>query len=393
MALVLPGGGARAAYQAGVLKGLIEICQTLIKGNPFPIITGISAGAINGCHCAGHVHDWDSGIKQLIQFWSEIGSHKVFDTHFISMSRITLSLLADIITGSFGNKKMAHALLGTSPLRKYLSERLQSKNIQMNLDKGHLESLAITATEYSGSTNISFVQSHPSVSMWQRKRRRGEQTKISVEHVMASCAIPMFFPSVKIDGRFFGDGSLRNSAPISPAIFLGAEKLLMISVYKFPDRIWEIPTKTDNPSLAWMLSVIISSIFFDAMDGDLERILRTNEELAAGRSRTLAGQPLKHVEVLTIRPSENLSDIAGELSDSMPPVMKHLLGTLGSLSEARDLISYLLFEPTYCQRLIDLGYRDCLAKREEVMRLWPPKAPNFLFIGDYCIHCGLQLIF
>jgi NTE family protein len=183
---------------------------------------------------------------------------------------------------------------------------------------------------------------------------------------MASTAIPIFFPSIKIDDRYFGDGCLRNMAPLSPAIHLGAEKIFLIKMNNPPSQDRGMHEKITDPSLGRILSEIIKGIFHDTADADLEKLNLINKNVVARQQRSDAGQTFRHIEVCSIEPSENLSDIALELSGTMPLVIRHMLGILGSVSEAADLYSYLLFEPAYCQRLIELGCRDCLAKREEI---------------------------
>ncbi len=232
--LVLSGGGARGAYQAGVLKGIAEIAADAGISNPFPIITGISAGAINAAFLASECGNVLAAADRMALMWSELTADKVFKTDALSAGRSGFKLLTDATIGALYKKKLAKSLLDTSPLRKLLEEKIDFAKIAENLAAGHLDALSITGMNYSNSNSTAFVQADPSTEMWMRSRRKSELAKISASHVMASAALPLFFPPIAVGDAYFGDGCLRNNAPLSPAIHLGADRLLVVSVRK-PD--------------------------------------------------------------------------------------------------------------------------------------------------------------
>jgi len=365
--LVLSGGGARGAYQAGVLKALFEINGELKKPQQFKILTGVSAGAINSVHLASMAHDPQQCIKKNIELWSTVNSKKVFRTDFPSLGKIGLEMVRDLSFGSIFKKKFFHSFLDTKPLEEYLAKHISFESIQKNIDEGLIDAVAVTATSYTTSQCISFFQGKDSISTWKRSRRRGERVKLGVEHIMASSSIPIFFPPVALDERFFADGSLRNLAPLSAAIHLGAEKLFIVGV-NYPKYLnWKNSRDVFSPSLARILSVLINAIFFDATEGDVERLTRINEILRVFPEERHHNVLLKPIDYFWIRPSEDLSQMAKDEAKNLPKLVRYLLGGLGSEEEGADLISFLLFEPGYCSRLVELGYKDCMDRKKELV--------------------------
>ena len=365
--LVLTGGGARGAYQAGVLQALESIHHQMNpKGGPlFRVLSGSSAGAINVAYYATQTHDPMGGVKRLGELWANIRSQDVFESRFSSIGRIGASFILDFVTGSFQKKKQSQSLLETQPLREYLSRHLPFHLIGDNIEKGNLDALAVTATDYAAASNISFIQVKKGLKVWERSRRRSEMVDIGVEHIMASSAIPIFFPTVHLGNRFFGDGSLRNMAPLSPAIHLGAEKIISVSVRRIspPNEVVEM---VKRPGMAHILGAMISAAFFDPVDADIERMQRTNSILQGMTAKELDRLNLKPIPILKIQPSKNIADIASEEAHRLPGLVRYLLGGMGSVEEASELVSYLLFEPVFCQRLIELGFNDCMQQRGEI---------------------------
>ena len=275
-------------------------------------------------------------------------------------------MIRDLSFGSLFKRKSFHSFLDTKPLKKYLKEHIDFEKIPKNIEKGFLEGVAVTTTDYPSALSITFYEAKESIQKWQRSRRRGERIDIQVEHVMASCAIPLFFPPIKIGERYFADGCLRNMAPFSAAIHLGAKKLFAVSVNHPKYLHMDSSQRVFNPSLARILGILINAIFFDATAVDVERLTRINEILKVFPGEQHHDVPLHSIDFMWIRPSEDLSEIAMRYADTLPKIVRYLLGGLGSAEEGADLISFLLFEPNFCNHLIELGYKDCLEQQEEI---------------------------
>lgn len=367
--LVLSGGGARGAYQAGVMKAVTEIAAAGEKSLPISIITGISAGAINTAFMASTWNDPVKSCKDLVDTWARLETDNIFRTDAVSLGHIGARWLADTALGSFRKRKHAHALLDTQPLRELLSTNVPVERIQEQINKGHLEAAAITAMDYSTSNSITFVQARDGIKLWDRNRRESHHAKITVEHVMASSAIPLFFPSVKVGDKYFGDGCLRNTAPLSPAIHLGADKLIVVSVRR-PDHLAPVvSTKpSDEPSIARVLGVMMNAVLLDAIEVDMERMARVNNTLKSVPPHLLKEMSLRPVEYLWIRPSQDIGALAAGKFNKLPKLMRYLIGGLGGSGESSELTSYLLFDPEYCGKLIELGYLDAMNSKDEIKR-------------------------
>ncbi len=363
--LVLTGGGARGAYQAGALRAISEIAEQLNMERPFPVLCGTSAGALNAVFLAAHAQSFQEAVMNLIDLWSHVQTQQVFKIDPASLLRIATRWMIELSTGSFLGPKKVRALLDTSPLWHLVEHGVHFPDIQANIDAGFFESLAITAVNYVQGTTQTFYQTNQTIEPWQRARRMALKTTISAPHVMASTAIPILFPPVKLGDNYFGDGSLRNYAPMSPAIKLGARKLLVIGVRRHE---WsEAPHTFQTPSLARVVSVILNSVFLDAVDLDMERLQRVNRLLEAVPNENQLG--LQPIHVSLLRPSEDIGKIAEEEAKHMPFVIRHLIRGLGSPAEAADLVSYLLFEPSYTRRLMELGYQDGMGQAEAIREL------------------------
>lgn len=370
-ALVLTGGGARAAYQVGVLRALAHILPHGIV-NPFPIVCGTSAGAINATAIAAGAADFHRAVRRLQLVWRNFHAGHVYRSDPLGVAATGVRWLAEPVLRRFGRDKPL-ALLDNTPLAELLGDRLDLHELGNVISRGQLRALAITASGYTTGESISFYQSNDLLGGWRRARRVGMRTEIGVNHLLASSALPFIFPPVRIDREYFGDGTMRQMAPVSPALHLGAQRLFVISV----GRQTTVPAErvqTDSyPSLAQIAGHALSSIFLDSLEADLERLERINRtiRLMPPQARDPELFQLREIEVMVIRPSQDIGALASHHAHTLPVAVRMLMSIIGGMRKGGGtLLSYLLFESGYCRALIDLGYRDTMARREEVMRFF-----------------------
>ena len=366
--LVLPGGGARGAYQAGVLKAFLEISQKRPQ-SPFKIISGTSSGAINAAFLASESHIFHRSVSHLVDLWSNFSSDKVYKTDPITMLKSSLHWFLTIISGGvlISNPK---SLLDNQPLRKLLEEHIRFSNIEENLNQSNFESLAITSASYKSRKSCTFFQSSSISSNWQRFLREGKATKINLDHLMASVALPLIFPAVQIENEYYGDGAMRQATPLSPAIRLGAEKLFIISTHEAGERLPTSDYHNRYPSFEKIAGYTLDALFADGLQSDIERLDRINQIIKNAKNIEIKTDKklMKHLDYLIIAPSEDLNDIAQKHYKCLPLPIRVLLKGLGFSKDTKsEMLSFLLFESPYTQELIELGYRDGMGKQEEII--------------------------
>ncbi len=368
--LVLTGGGARVAYQVGAIKALAEILPT--QSIPFQTICGTSAGGINAAYLSSKAESWVEGATSLYNLWKNIELKDIYETTSKSLSAIGFAwIVRTLIGGKSGTREIANYLLDTSPLGKLLSREIDFDAIRTNIANKTLHALALSALEYFNDRTVSFFEAADDVSGWERAGRTGQRTTIQMEHVLASAAIPVFFPPVAINNRYYGDGSVRQMTPLSPAIHLGADRLLCIGIRherKAGDAAAPI---TKAPSLAQISGELFNSLFLDPLHADTERLKRINDSIARYRSTMGdAGDPsLKEIPILNLMPSKNLTDVLPSLVNGFPPSLRYLLKGFGASDrdgQGQSMISYLAFFNECVQPLLDLGYADTLVRQDEI---------------------------
>lgn len=353
-ALILPGGGARGAYQAGVLKAIAEISAG--TGNPFPVICGTSAGAINAALLASHAHEFRTGVELLECFWSGMTCQRVYRTDGWTVLKSGLRWALSLASGGriVSNPR---SLLDNTPLRRFLESSLQLDGVQTAIDRGALRGLAITASGYTCAAAISFFEAHEEVQPWQRSRRHGQVTKIGVNHLLASAALPLLFPAQRLGNEFFGDGGMRMLAPLSPAIHLGADRVMVISTRdEKPDPAPDTPVP--YPSLGEIGGYLLDTIFMDTLNADLNRFNRINRTLDLMTEEQRADSGLRRMDSIVVRPSRDLREVTHQHMREIPLAVRNLLRALGGWGRDWRMASYLLFEAPYILELIRMGYED-----------------------------------
>ncbi len=386
--LVLTGGGARAAYQVGVLKAIARIRREVgaPRLNPFGVITGTSAGAINAAALACHADRFDLAVAGVVQIWRHFSADQVYRADAFGVVRTGARWLTMLTVGwaiARWRRARPRSLLDNSPLAELLQRVVQFERLPELLREGHLRALAITGSSYSSGDHVTFCQTAEPFEPWLRSHRVAVQSRLGLQHLMASSAIPFVFPAVQLDregrGEWFGDGSMRQSAPISPAVHLGAERILVIGAGRMNEPAGRRVVANGYPSLAQIAGHALSNIFLDALAVDVERAQRINRTLALLDAKSRARTPLKPLNVLVIAPSQRLDDIAARHLHCLPTPVRTMLRGVGVGGQGREarggaaLASYLLFEAPYTRELIELGAADTLARRDEVIAFfdWP----------------------
>lgn len=363
-ALLLSGGGARAAYQVGVLKAITSFLPRN-HSVPFPIISGNSAGAINAAALACYASCYHLGVRKLEWVWKNFHTRQVYGA---GIREVFGYLAGNYLQGlkSEHINRRASSLLNNQPLRELINHTLDFSRIERNILNNHLRAVSVMASSYTSHDSISFFQAHHDIQTWQREQRRGKACILNAEHLMASSAIPMVFPTAKIDDEFLGDGSVHQLSPLSTPIHLGAEKILVIGVEQ-PNKKEKFADLQRNPRSAEIAGHLLDTIFADTLHADLERLERINSTLDLFTPKQRQQSPLKKIECLVVNPSIDFCDMANRHYSSLPTGIKLLLRFIGvNANSNSSLLSYLLFEKTFCQELIELGYQDGLTRKDEL---------------------------
>lgn len=362
-ALVLQGGGARGAYQVGALKAIAEIARG--RNSPFQIVCGASVGAINAAPIAAASSDFRHGVQRLERLWRSLRSGSIYDARAHILLMTGARWFWTMMKGHFGINAPC-SLFDNTPLRRLLEREFDPGDVGAAIRAGTLHALCITASSYEEGKAVTFFEGGAEIEPWARARRRGERAAICAKHLMASSALPFVFSPERLENGYYGDGSLRLTAPLAPAIHSGAERVLVIAARDSRSKPAPGAEPGKVPTIGEMAGHALDILFNDTLDADHERLTRVNETLSLLTPEALAKTPLKVIETLMLSPSRDLRDIAQDHASEMPVVVRHLLRSVGSWGSDGRLLSYLLFEPGYVGALIDLGYGDTMDKADDI---------------------------
>jgi len=364
IALLLSGGGARGAYQIGVLKAIASFYPRN-HGIPFPILCGTSAGAMNTTALGCYAPCFHLGVKKLDWIWRNMKTSQIYHSDLSHVSRYMFNNLTKWMRSDL-NKNRPTSLLDNSPLRELLTQFIPFERLERNISNGYLHALSITASSYQTGNSMSFFQGHPSINDWKRSKRESLRGTLHYEHLMASAAIPLVFPAIEVRQAYYGDGSIHQLSPLSPPIHLGAEKILCIGLDSTPNK--PSHSQIHHPSASSIAGHLLDSIFSDTLTSDIERLSRVNDTLALIPEPVRANLPLRHVETLLINPSIDIDQLAHKHYGHMPLAIRLLLKSIGiDKTSESSVVSYLLFEQPFCVDLIDAGFRDGMAQKQQLL--------------------------
>jgi NTE family protein len=370
LALMLGGGGARGAYQVGVLRGIAQRFPNL----NFPILSGISAGAVNTIHIAAHEGTLVECADDLIKLWLALSPELVYDVRSGPLMWNGFQWVARLMSGGFGRgREPMRGMVETNPLRKYLEGVIPRAadgtipGIHRNIESGRLKAVSLSATSYTTGQSVTWVEGRD-IDLWQRPQRRTEPARLTVEHVMASSALPMLFPAVKVGNEWYGDGGVRLTAPLSPSLHLGATRILTISTkYQKTHDEASVPATAGYPPPAQVLGTLYNAVFLDLIDEDILRLRKVNQLLMAMPPEKR--ENMRVVDIMVLRPSQDLGRMARNFEPKLPPFFRYLTRGLGTQKTASpDIISLILFQNDYLKALIELGEKDAIAAGDAIQR-------------------------
>ncbi|KTD26963.1 patatin family protein [Legionella israelensis] len=361
IALYLAGGGARGAYQVGVLKAIDHILQ--VKSLPFNVVSGVSVGSINAIVLAENAQNFPAAVEKLNHLWSEIRCQQIYNASNYELSKSVLRNLSTMII----KQRQAGHLLNTQPLRRFISDNVDLNLINENIANQHLETIEIITNCYETHQTISFYN-HGDTNFedWHYPRHSSKKVQLQTEHILASAALPLFFPTVNIDGQHYGDGSMGLVSPLRGAIRFQVDKILILGTRHLPTFKENEDLKNGDIGFAHILGSMLNGLFMDNLDRDIEMVNHMNEIarlLSMWRKRYSSWRP---ITTLHLRPSCDMAKVAQEQYKTMPVFLRFLLNTLGAKSHSGDLLSFLLFEKEFTNELIKLGYQDTLAVAPEI---------------------------
>ncbi len=362
-ALVLQGGGARGAYHVGVIKALAEI--TGQRQSPFQIVCGASVGAINAAALAVSTHDFQAGAKHLEALWRGLDTSAIFDTRALPLLGTAMRWAMTPVAARFGFATTG-GLLDYAPLRALLQREFNQDHLRHAIKSGALHALSITASSYRQGDAVTFYEGHDAISDWNRARRRGERVVLTPDHVLASAALPFAFAPVRLSDSYFGDGSLRLTSPLSPAIHLGADRILVISTRDDTPGPARGGDGQQSPSIGEIAGHALDILFNDSLEADHERLTRINQTVSLLDAKAQQSNGLRPIDTVLLRPSLDVRNVAQDNAGYLPWSLKVLMRSIGILNGDGRIASYLMFEPDYISALIDMGHADTLARSDEI---------------------------
>ncbi len=355
LALVLSGGGARASYQVGVLQAIAERYPDL----KIPILAGVSAGALNTVYLASHPGPFARAVASLLTEWQRLSPGAVYEVRPMSLGRAVARWALDMVLQRRTGPPAMMGLMSMNPLRRFLHRCIEPNGIRRNIEAGWLRAAALSATCYNTGQTVTFVQGVDDLTLWERHMRVAVRQRLGVSHLMASAAIPLVFPAVRLGDAFYGDGSVRQTAPLAPAIHLGARRILAVAMRAERSVSSCEPSERQYPVAAEVFGLLLHSVFLDSLDADAERLERINRLLAALPPDSPAAAEFKTVKLLLLRPSRDLGQLARHHALDLPPLIRFLVASIGGQrARSPDFLSYLMFQPAFTGTLIELGYED-----------------------------------